>query len=334
MKDKVFATIMPCNVRGVISLLLFVTNLLILFVACNGKPTFTIKRPIIGILSQEITEDSIKNNFPNYTSYIAASYVKYLEGAGARVVPIMINQRDEYYDNIVNSVNGVLYPGGGVDLKDSGYGRAGQLIYNLATHLNTVGDYFPVWGTCLGFEMLTFIATGKRILTDCSANNEALPLKFSDGYQESKLFQNAPEEILSLLQTKPITANFHHFCLTEKNFVSSGLGEQYNMMSLSTDYSNESFVSAMESKTLPIYGVQFHPEKNSYEWNINSTGIPHSAEATRVGQYFAEFFVNEARKSGHSFPSPEEEARALIYNYEAFPTGFIGAAFDQCYLFN
>ena len=41
-----------------------------------------------GILSQEI---SIRLNevYPNeYDSYIAASYVKFVEGAGARVVPI------------------------------------------------------------------------------------------------------------------------------------------------------------------------------------------------------------------------------------------------------
>jgi hypothetical protein len=41
-----------------------------------------------GILSQELSE-YMQEKFPgNYTSYIAASYVKYIEGAGARVVPI------------------------------------------------------------------------------------------------------------------------------------------------------------------------------------------------------------------------------------------------------
>lgn len=45
--------------------------------------------PIIGILSQETY--SVNHLFPetSYQSFIAASYVKYLESAGARVVPIM-----------------------------------------------------------------------------------------------------------------------------------------------------------------------------------------------------------------------------------------------------
>ncbi|XP_071446440.1 gamma-glutamyl hydrolase-like isoform X1 [Hetaerina americana] len=290
-------------------------------------------RPIIGVLSQEITNPLVKNKYSNYTSYIAASYVKFLEGAGARVVPIRINLSDDYYENIVNSVNGVLFPGGGINLEDSGYGKAGILIYNLASSLNNDGDYFPLWGTCLGFELMSYIVGGKRALTVCSALNEALPLQFYDGYLESRLFRNAPDDIVHLLRNKPMTANFHKFCVTEKSFVSSGLNEQFKILALSNDFKNESFISAMEAKDFPFYGVQFHPEKNSYEWNTNLHGIPHSAEATRVGQYFGEFFVNEARKNGHSFSSPEVEAQSLIYNYQAFPTASVDSSFEQCYFF-
>lgn len=41
-----------------------------------------------GILSQEISY-KLNEKYPGkYDSYIAASYVKFIEGAGARVVPI------------------------------------------------------------------------------------------------------------------------------------------------------------------------------------------------------------------------------------------------------
>lgn len=44
--------------------------------------------PIIGILSEEMSY-YLASKFPNeYHSYIAASYVKFVEGGGARVVPI------------------------------------------------------------------------------------------------------------------------------------------------------------------------------------------------------------------------------------------------------
>lgn len=68
---------------------------LLLFLVAEG----TIKNnrpPIIGILSQELSV-SIKERFPEYKSFIAASYVKSVEAAGARVVPILIGQNDSYY---------------------------------------------------------------------------------------------------------------------------------------------------------------------------------------------------------------------------------------------
>lgn len=44
--------------------------------------------PIIGVLAQEISYE-LNQNWPGkYKSYIAASYIKFLEGSGARVVPI------------------------------------------------------------------------------------------------------------------------------------------------------------------------------------------------------------------------------------------------------
>lgn len=50
----------------------------------------TNNRPIIGILSQEQSHH-LKTKYikENYTSYIAASYVKDVESSGARVVPIL-----------------------------------------------------------------------------------------------------------------------------------------------------------------------------------------------------------------------------------------------------
>ena len=48
-------------------------------------------RPIVGILAQELPH-SLEESFVNKTSYIGAAYVKYIESAGARVVPVLINQ--------------------------------------------------------------------------------------------------------------------------------------------------------------------------------------------------------------------------------------------------
>ena len=78
-------------------------------------------RPIIGILSQDLTDDlAAKEEGSSYSSYIAASYVKFVESGGARVVPVFVNQSDWYYDMIFKDTNGLLIPGGTQSFDNSG----------------------------------------------------------------------------------------------------------------------------------------------------------------------------------------------------------------------
>lgn len=70
------------------------------------KPEPINEYPIIGVVAQEVnelTEDSI--GVPAH-SYIAASYVKFIEGGGARVVPVWINKPKKYYEKIMKRING------------------------------------------------------------------------------------------------------------------------------------------------------------------------------------------------------------------------------------
>lgn len=54
----------------------------------NGNTPHQNNAPIIGVLAQE-TSWKMEQIWPNkFNSYIAASYVKFVEGGGARAVPI------------------------------------------------------------------------------------------------------------------------------------------------------------------------------------------------------------------------------------------------------
>lgn len=62
--------------------------------------------PIIGVLAQEISY-ALEQVYPGmYKSFIAASYVKFVEGGGARVIPIFIDKPREYYEDIMKKING------------------------------------------------------------------------------------------------------------------------------------------------------------------------------------------------------------------------------------
>lgn len=60
---------------------------LIFLVLCLNYSNAINNYPIVGILSQQ-TSTAMNEKFPGHHSYIAASYVKFIESGGARVVPI------------------------------------------------------------------------------------------------------------------------------------------------------------------------------------------------------------------------------------------------------
>ncbi|XP_069702027.1 gamma-glutamyl hydrolase-like [Periplaneta americana] len=288
-------------------------------------------RPIIGVLAEEFRQRH--GHETKQSSYIAASYVKFLEGAGARVVPVMINETKDYYRHIVDKVNGILLPGGATYFNATdGYAEAGGELYHLAVEKNKQGDYFPIWGTCLGFELLTYLAANKvEHRTRCLSYNEASPLWFRGNISASRMFKNAPYDIIGILAKENVTANFHHFCLTMETMRRLNLTIDWQFMTFNEDSYGMEYISTLEHRSYPFYGVQFHPEKNMYEWKQGKIH-PHFAEAVRVSQFFANFFVNEARKNNHKFDNEMEERKHLIYNYPLVYTGNL-TVFEQCYVF-
>lgn len=277
----------------------------------------TTDRPIIGIVAQHLYSN-VYDPFSNKT-YIAASYVKFIEASGGRVVPIFVNQTDEYYERIFNSVNGVLFPGGQADLGRSGYERATKVLFDLAVKANQKGTHFPIWGTCLGLEVITRLAIDKLVLRPCNATDMALPLNFTPDYRKSRLFINLPKYLQRALRTEPITYNAHRKCLTPENFTAFGLDRIFKPLSTNVDKDGVTFISSFEGRLLPFYAVQFHPEKTNFEWERRKSHkyLPHGPDALTASQYLGNFFINEARKNLHKFETDEEEQRALIYNYPA-----------------
>ncbi|MBZ3873285.1 Gamma-glutamyl hydrolase [Sciurus carolinensis] len=121
------------------------------------------------------------------------------------------------YEKLFKSINGILFPGGSVNLKRSGYAQVAKIFYDLAIQSYDDGDYFPVWGTCLGFEELTYLVSEECLLT-LTKNTVAvtLPLNFTGGTLQSRMFQNFPADLLLSLAVEPLTANFHKWSLSVK----------------------------------------------------------------------------------------------------------------------
>ncbi|KAK7074943.1 hypothetical protein SK128_004358 [Halocaridina rubra] len=291
-----------------------------------------------GILTQK-PPNSILDQLEdkNYTSFVAASYVKHVESGGARVVPIFINQEDAYYEYIGNSVNGIVFPGGATSITNSsGYGAAGRKLYDIVLRKNAEGISLPLWGTCLGFEMITYLAANNtKWLAGCAASNRADRLTLQPGYMDSRIFTQMPDYVIDYATLFNTTVNFHKWCITPENFTLSGLSNEFKMLTTSFDDNALEYISLIEHETLPIFGSQFHPEKNPYEWpnDENHNAIPHDPFAIGVAHFFSNFFTNQARLNTQKFPTEQEEQAALIYNHDRMFSGELGSPFMESYLF-
>jgi len=75
------------------------------------------EQPVIGVASQtlDFMPDEDDHRWDNYTSFIKGGYVRWLQSAGARVVPILIDEPTEVIQKKLESVNGVFFPGSIID---------------------------------------------------------------------------------------------------------------------------------------------------------------------------------------------------------------------------
>uniref|UniRef100_A0A1B6KSW3 folate gamma-glutamyl hydrolase n=1 Tax=Graphocephala atropunctata TaxID=36148 RepID=A0A1B6KSW3_9HEMI len=293
-------------------------------------------RPIIGVLSQELGAEA-KSKYPGKTSFIPASYVKAIEASGARVVPIFINRTQYHYECIMSSINGVVFPGGGVNFENpNGFAAAGRIIMDIAEKLQDSGVSFPILGVCQGYQLLMYLASNsiaeKDILVDCDTTNIALPLDFKPGFQQSQLYRYASQEILEILKTLPVTSNHHALCVTESMLRSHGLDNSWRVLSTNKDDHGLEFISSSEHCQRPFVGLQFHPEKNMYEWNPLQAN-PHSRKAILSARHFYDWLVAESRANNQSFLSVHEEVNNLIYNFSPVYTARKGGYVEQIYFF-
>lgn len=319
-------------------------------ILCTVRAT---DRPVVGILTEPLNiEVAAKHGLTLSASeqnktFIAASYVKYAEAAGARVVPIHYDAPEEELRSAFGKINGIIFPGGGVDINNvpgNTWRQSAELLYNLALEANDKGDFFPIHGTCLGFQLLLVMtaANDKVVCHEYKPGDKCfdsegtpLPLEFTEAARTSRLFAAAPPSLMAALADENLTENSHGAGVFPKTMhEDQRLAEFYTVLSTNHDLKGRQFVSTIEAKKYPISATQWHPEKNAFEWGekLGKYAIPHGSNAIKVTQYFADQFVDNARRSTHGFPSTANEEEALIWNTPVAkdPQGY----YSQVYLWD
>jgi len=104
-KSVYLALIEPLNMfrRAAVTLVAFAV-----LAACGAANAQSLNlRPIIGILSQPVNETAGAAS----RAYLPASYVKWMESAGARVAPIPYDADEPTLRSLFSSINGIIFTG-------------------------------------------------------------------------------------------------------------------------------------------------------------------------------------------------------------------------------
>jgi anthranilate/para-aminobenzoate synthase component II len=175
-------------------------------------------------------------------------------------------------------VNGLLIPGGETTylLRHRTYIRTVRRFVELALHSRT---YFPIWGTCFGMEALLSVIGGFTSFTSSVAHGLA-PLHLTS--KSSRMLRRFSKKSLHRLETTAATLQNHEYGLLVDEFKNNRhLTGFYQVVATATDEAGKEYVAAIEAIHKPIYGVMWHPER----------------QTDKESDGFAEFFVRELRKN-------------------------------------
>lgn len=304
-------------------------------------PDRTESSPVICVFCQP-AEELGKAQFP----FVPVSYCAWLEAAGARCVALPYNINEASMEYLLESTNGLLVPGGNSNLyknyetkEGSGEVTLGfRKVWRLVNKMWARGVRYPVWGTCLGLELvLMMITEDTKVLSTLNSRNHTSEVWAH--YEDSLIFRDMPTQIRLNIENRKLLNFFHRHGISLNRFLYNEkydkLRKELKLIGTSKDKDGTWFCSFLEGIRNPIFISQFHPEKQAYEWNPTAV-INHHYEAIEASQYFANQFVEQCRKCPNKFASKEEEWYHLIYQYvpqfeqeKHFQTYFIDLRFRK-----
>lgn len=200
------------------------------------------------------------------TSYVVSAHIEWLKTHNIEIISIPYYSKN--LASYVKRVHGVYLPSGGVFAQTQPeYYYAAKKLINLAKQQNDSGNYFPVWGACMGFQQMLIVQDGKDNYNNFlqkfdSDKNLYLPLKFTDEGKDSRIFSGYSKIQLDNMEIKKTSLHNHKMGISSIKFKKNkNLSQFYKIVNISYDRNDKPFVSTIEAYDYPFYGVQWHPER-------------------------------------------------------------------------
>ncbi len=248
------------------------------------------RRPIkIGVLTAPMPISKLDRA----ESYLDRDYVEWIEmsGANAVVIPYNTPNLGAYLDR----VHGVVLVGGAIEDCRTHNPRQYKTLVAAVRRIYAFAlsqRYFPVWGTCLGFDLLAMM--GEHLHTNFFRKDHMQhELKFSQApvtfTGPSRLRSAFPLALQRQMARAPVATHLHRFGMDPETAHVKNM-RYLTVASVDTSDEGTPFVNMFEYKRYPFYGSQWHPEK------------PKGELAAQVSLKLSEFFKKECAKNKHAVP--------------------------------
>ena len=231
------------------------------------------KRPLIGVTCNYDYRDTVGMTsgmgiVGQDWNFVAGDYVYILEKAGAIpvLIPVYKDCDEESIKEFLNKLDGVIISGGH-DVGPEQYntptkGYCGTIIPQRDNHDIAVAKYFmneikkPILGICKGMQVIN-IYFGGRIIQDLPTNTLH---QYTDRDQVHPSHA-LPGTVLQKLYGSDFPVNSAHH---------QGIGSPGRDLFI-IQYAPDDVPEAIIHKTLPILGVQWHPERMCFEHRRTDT---------------------------------------------------------------
>lgn len=144
-------------------------------------------------------------------------------------------------------------------------------------------EYFPIWAECFGYQLLLIIIGHVRKLKEYDITG-MIPM-YPTG-APSRLLDSFSASYRAYVE-QPTTVHNHFHGISPSDFIKNKrLHQFFHILATSFDKKEKEFISLIEAKDYPIYGVAFHPFSMKY-------GTP-----------FMHFFRSQLLKNKHHCSAP------------------------------
>ena len=270
--------------------------------------------PLIGILMQNGPKEmdiQIPDAYNHYT-YVPASYVEWIAQVGAIPVLVPFDVPDERLQAILEEVDGFLLPGGDTDIKDKDQRDTPyqevtkKIIAHSEKTFNAEGKFFPIFGTCLGFEQIFMKYGTNPILTEGFKDQDVMhPIVLEEDFAQSRLLANFDKDKLKKVFDAGLIYYLHDLGVSYETLQKEEFKKVRDELLIlgysqtGQNHDGVKFVALIEHKKYPIFGVQFHLEYAQFERGPGYEKVDRSQDIFDLSYSVAEAFVDSVRHYGN-----------------------------------